>query len=143
MPISPARWGAVVWDSLHYFTLGYPEADPSPVVRQAALDMMASLVHLLPCQLCRQHLADAYRRDMPLTPAVAASREAFGSYVVALRDFVKRKHVDGHADAPRHRFPEDVEGRLLGARAEPTRDWTGVGFAIAFIATFLGLGARR
>lgn len=144
MAISPSRWGGVVWDTLHYFTLGYPEADPPPAVRRAALDLMASLVHLLPCELCRVHLAEAYRVHLPLTPAVVESRQAFGAYVVALRDLVKRKHVDAGRGLPArlHRFPEDVEARLLGAPAtlgagvlaDPGQATT-LGVALAFLGT--------
>jgi hypothetical protein len=113
LPISPRRWGAVMWDTLHFVSLGYPERDPAPETRQAALEFMRSLPFLLPCQACREHLADAYETDMPLEKKVFASRQNFGEYIVELRDLVKQKHVCPGCDPKTHSFPEDVASRLL------------------------------
>lgn len=122
MGISPERWGAVMWDTFHYITLGYPETDPAPETRQAALAFMQALPFLLPCQACREHLADAYEADMPLHKAVFASRQAFGEYVVQLRDLVKQKHACPGCDPKTHSFPEDVSTRLL-AQSPQTKTW--------------------
>ncbi len=112
--IRPQLWGHHTWETLHFITLGYPEANPSPTLRQSAYDLLFSLQHLLPCVLCREHLATIYRTVMPLTPAVVASRQAFGEYVVALRDYVKVHHVTHPVlDKYPHTFREDVEFRLL------------------------------
>ena len=113
LPLNPQKWGAVFWDTLHYITLGYPETNPTFEVQQAASDFMASLPFLLPCTLCRQHLADTYLTDMPLSPDVFYSRQNFGTYVVKLRDLIKTKHVCPECKIRRHEFPQDVANRLL------------------------------
>ena len=113
MPISTRKWGATMWDAMHFVSLGYPEDNPSLQVRQAAYQFMSSLPYLLPCMICRAHLSETYQGDMPLTPSVFASREAFGSYIVTLRDLVKRRHACPSCDTRRHTFAVDVEERLL------------------------------
>ena len=114
LPIATRLWGPTVWDAMHFISLGYPEDNPSPGVRLAAFEFLTSLPYLLPCLLCRVHLADAFRGEMPLTPEVFASKHALGSYIVALRDLVKRKHACPSCDIRRHSFAIDVEERLLG-----------------------------
>jgi len=113
LPISTRKWGAIMWDAMHFASLGYPEDRPSKEVQEAAYQFMKSLPFLLPCMLCRIHLSETYQGDMPLTPSVFQSREAFGSYIVALRDLVKRRHACPSCDVRRHTFAEDVEERLL------------------------------
>ena len=113
LPISTRKWGATMWDAMHFVSLGYPENRPSKEVQAAAYQFMSSLPFLLPCMLCRVHLSEAYQVDMPLTPSVFESREAFGSYIVALRDLVKRRHACPSCDVRRHTFAVDVEERLL------------------------------
>lgn len=111
--MNPSWWGGHTWEALHYITLGYPEHSPSPKTRQAARDMLLSLQHLLPCSLCRQHLQDILSTHLPLTDAVLASRRAFGEYIVALRDHVKRAHVLPRGTAwQTHNFDDDVVDRL-------------------------------
>lgn len=113
LPISPDRWGAVMWDTLHYVSLGYPEKDPAPEIRQAAFEFLRALPFLLPCSACREHLADAFSMEMPLEKSVFASRQALGEYIVQLRDLVKQKHVCPGCIHTTHSFPEDVATRLL------------------------------
>lgn len=112
-PISTALWGPVIWDTLHYISLGYPVDNPTPEVQQAALDVFKALPFLLPCLLCRVHLAETYETDMPLTPEIFQSQEALGNYIVALRDLVKRKHACPSCPPRVHTFAHDVELRLL------------------------------
>lgn len=113
MPISPDTWGPVVWDALHYVSLGYPETNPSVNVKQAAFEFLSSLPFLLPCSTCRDHLAQTYENELPLTPSIFESKQAFGTYIVMLRDLIKSKHACPSCNASRHVFPEDVESRLL------------------------------
>lgn len=109
LPITTSTWGNNFWNTLHYVTLGYPENNPTFHVKEAAFRFMESLPFLLPCTLCRQHLADTYQTEMPLHPHVFASRQNFGTYVVNLRDFIKSRHVcPGITPTKQHRFPQDV-----------------------------------
>lgn len=115
LALNPNWWGHHVWESLHFITLGYPEHSPSPVTRQAARNMLLSLRQLLPCSLCRQHLTEALAGAMPLTDDIVASREAFGHYIVRLRDYVKQTHVLSRATTT-HEFHRDVMERLVTKR---------------------------
>lgn len=115
LPISPNRWGPTIWDTLHYVSLGYPETNPSEDVRQAAFEFLSALPFLLPCSICREHLAETYLFEMPLERRVFDSRQSLGEYIVALRDLVKRKHACPECPfSGPHTFPVDVEKRLLG-----------------------------
>lgn len=123
MPISPNRWGPTIWDTLHYVSLGYPEANPSEDVRQAAFEFMSALPFLLPCSICREHLAETYLFEKPLERRVFDSRQALGTYIVELRDLVKRRHACPGCPFPGpHVFPADVERRLLGAFPRKRQD---------------------
>ena len=119
MSIPTRLWGSTTWDTLHYISLGYPENNPPLAVQRAAFQFMANLPFLLPCMLCRVHLADTYRRDMPLSPAVFASRAAFATYIVQLRDFIHKTHVCPSCPHKTHTVHEDVVQRLLF----PQNDW--------------------
>jgi hypothetical protein len=113
--ISPSRWGRTFWNTLHYISIGYPETNPSPAVREAAFAMLVSLQFLLPCKACREHLADTFRHDLPLTPDVFETRQALGTYIVRLRDLVKRKHACPKCLRHKeHVFPQDVHATLFG-----------------------------
>jgi hypothetical protein len=116
LPISTALWGPTIWDAMHFISLGYPEVNPSTEVQQAAFQFLSSLPYLLPCLLCRVHLAETFQGDMPLTMEVCASREALGNYIVALRDYTKQKHACPECEPKVHTFAHDVEARLLGPR---------------------------
>ena len=110
--IRPCLWGATCWDALHYFSLGYPEKDPPMEVQRSANDMMMSLKYLLPCSLCRQHLAEMYQTTMPVTDKVLSGSREWGTYLVRLRDMVDCKHVSKQCSR-RHDFDQDVVQRLL------------------------------
>lgn len=123
LPISTKKWGATMWDAMHFVSLGYPEVRPSKEVQEAAYHYMASLPFLLPCLLCRVHLSETYQRDMPLTPSVFESRESFGSYIVKLRDLVKRRHACPSCRNRKHTFSADVEERLLRTSSVLNISW--------------------
>ncbi len=114
LPINPQRWGGLTWDALHYMTLGYPVQNPTWKVRNAAKELMFQLQFLLPCQICREHLSEAYQSTFPLNDEIFSSRQAFGNYVVQLRDYVKQTHVDPQHNHTPHTFEQDVEERLMG-----------------------------
>lgn len=117
--IDPSLWGTHVWEALHFITLGYPESNPSRAIRRSAYDFIFSLQHLLPCGLCRSHLAQILQTNMPLTDEVLSTRKAFGEYVVRLRDYIKRMHVlPPRTEWPVHTFDKDVVKRLLLTRRE-------------------------
>jgi len=122
LPISTSKWGATMWDAMHFVSLGYPEDRPSKEVQEAAYHYMASLPFLLPCLLCRIHLSETYQQDMPLTPSVFESKEAFGSYIVKLRDLVKRRHACPSCRNRQHSFAVDVEDRLLRSTSSSSID---------------------
>ena len=138
--ISPNRWGRTFWNTLHYVSLGYPETNPSPEVREAAYSMLVSLQYLLPCKSCREHLSAVFRTDMPLGPEVFASRQALGTYIVKLRDLVKRKHVCPECqNLKEHSFPRDVNATLF----EPSPLVRALRWAaVAAVIVWLGMSLR-
>lgn len=144
MPISPDKWGPVFWDTLHYVSLGYPETNPSVNVKQSAFELMSSLPFLLPCSTCRDHLAETYENEMPLTPNVFESRQALGTYIVTLRDLIKSKHACPLCNVSLHTFPDDVESRLLllgGAQKTNKNAWyiSSAFFVLASLMLFYSL----
>ncbi len=115
--INPSWWGGSLWDSIHYITLGYPEHSPSDATRHAARTFLFSLVSLLPCSLCRQHLRDSLRGPFRPTDDVFSGRRQFGEYIVRLRDYTKVTHVlHPHSRWRYHSFENDVIRRLYECR---------------------------
>lgn len=131
--IKPCLWGGQLWDSLHYMTLGYPVENPSPEIRDSARELMWSLQWLLPCVLCREHLAEIYRTTMPLTPEVFTGRKAWGEYIVRMRDYIKKTHAGGRSRA--HTFEHDVTARLLDRTCGNSRalQWGGIALLSVFL----------
>lgn len=113
--IKPCLWGGHLWESLHYITLGYAPDRAPPRLQRAAREFLGALPYLLPCILCRRHLAEIYETVLPIDDRVLQNQETLGAYIVELRDYVKRHHVlSGHAAQqwPRHTFEKDVRRRL-------------------------------
>jgi hypothetical protein len=136
--LNPECWGHHFWETMHYITLGYPEHSPSAETRQAARDFMLTLRYLLPCSLCRQHIIESFDTSMPLTPDVFDSRVAFGTYIVRLRDLVKRNHVLPPGTSwPTHDFSRDVVDRLRTRPRSPHHWWTVAAWCIVLA---VGLG---
>jgi len=130
-------WGPTIWDAMHFISLGYPEENPSAETQQAAFQFLSALPYLLPCLWCRVHLAETFQGDMPLRMEVCASRDALGNYIVALRDYVKRKHACPACEPKVHTFSQDVAGRLLRPRPSPKSQaclWSLISLPILFIA---------
>lgn len=117
-PISPTLWGRTIWDALFYMVLGYDQQDPHPDTAASMRSLLWSLQHVLPCGLCREHLADIYRTIMPLTPEVFASQDSLGRYLVNLRDYIACHHADKKPDRLYHTFPDDVLHLL-----QPRNQW--------------------
>ena len=112
--IDPARWGKHVWKSLHYIAHAFPE-QPSEQQKQAALQVMQSLAHLLPCAKCREHYA-AYLAEAP--PNVE-SREAFARYLNQLHN-----KVNARLDK------EQVSYDPAVAYGKPSTNWLQIAIAI-------------
>lgn len=52
--MSPSVWGPIVWTTMHIVSLGYSHS-PNAEEKQAAIDFYQSLVHMIPCPICREH----------------------------------------------------------------------------------------
>lgn len=63
----PDVWGPIFWHAMHIVSLAYP-AQPSPADKAGAKAFFESLVHVLPCPVCREH----YREKIAKTPVDGA-----------------------------------------------------------------------
>ncbi len=60
----PASWGPGTWVMLNSIFLALPENVPLKQ-QNAVRQLLESLTHLLPCENCRHHYTDYYRRNPP------------------------------------------------------------------------------
>lgn len=114
--INQSAWGPSMWTTMHAVTLAYPAVADEPT-RAAAAAFMRSLPLLLPCGMCRRHLAEVYAGPMPLKPAIFETREAFGQYVNDLHDLITESRIPGSRS--RHSFPQDTFSMMHRVRYDP------------------------
>lgn len=84
---STSVWGPPMWLTLTVIALGYP-ANPTYTDKRAAKEFIESLVHLIPCSICRDH----YRQHLqanPISPSLD-SRKDFFQWVVKLHNIVNK-----------------------------------------------------
>lgn len=84
--VPPEVWGPVTWTALHIMTLAYAPA-PSPEEQAAGRAFVHSLRTLLPCPVCRTHLAAA----LEALPPDVSSRDAFVLWGVRLHNAVNER----------------------------------------------------
>ena len=58
---SLSNWGPTGWKFLHAVTFTYPET-PSALEKEQYRTFFEAVQHVLPCSLCRNHLADNYKK---------------------------------------------------------------------------------
>ncbi len=81
----PAVWGPFFWHTIHIVALGYSN-NPSYAQKRAAKEFYESLVHLIPCPVCREHLTTNLQR-LPLTPHLDRRDDLF-KWTVELHNMV-------------------------------------------------------
>lgn len=75
MSISPEVWGPFFWHTMHLAALGY-SANPTNAEKKAAKDFYESLVHMIPCAICKTHYAD-FLLKYPVTPSLDNRTDLF------------------------------------------------------------------
>lgn len=75
LSIPPAVWGPFFWHTMHLAALGY-SARPTNAEKKAAKDFYESLVHMIPCPICKTHYAD-FLLKYPLTPSLDNRTDLF------------------------------------------------------------------
>ena len=68
MQFPPTTWGPIFWHTIHITALGYPTA-PTYTDKKAAKEFYESLMHLIPCPMCRQHYREHLTKN-PITPSL-------------------------------------------------------------------------
>lgn len=80
MKLQPAVWGPFFWHTIHIVALAYP-SEPSYAHKRAAKEFFESLVHLIPCPICRDHY-QKHLQKFPLTPHLDRRADLFKWTVV-------------------------------------------------------------
>jgi hypothetical protein len=57
MHLPPEVWGPIFWATFHLVSMAYPET-PTYAEKRAAKEFFNSMVHLLPCPVCRDHFRE-------------------------------------------------------------------------------------
>jgi hypothetical protein len=71
--MSPDVWGPIFWTTMHIVTLGYSE-NPSDQEQKSAVEFFRSLIHMLPCPICRTHYSQ-FMKDVPVEEHVGSRRD--------------------------------------------------------------------
>lgn len=87
MKLQPAVWGPFFWHTIHIVALAYP-AQPSYAHKRSAKEFYESLVHLIPCPICRDHYQQHLQKS-PLTPHLDRRADLF-KWTVALHNEVNK-----------------------------------------------------
>lgn len=80
---NPIYWGPAAWKFFETAAFGYPD-EPSKDEQQAAGDFFGSLVHMLPCEKCKQHFA----QNIKNLPVNVKSRDTLSRWVVDFHNIV-------------------------------------------------------
>ncbi len=75
MRLSPIVWGPIFWHTIHITALGYP-TNPTYSQKRAAKEFYESLVHLIPCPVCREHYK-SHLEKMPISPHLDRRADLF------------------------------------------------------------------
>lgn len=57
MHVPPEIWGPIFWATFHLISMSYPDSPTYPEKR-AAKEFFLSMIHLLPCPVCRDHFKE-------------------------------------------------------------------------------------
>jgi hypothetical protein len=73
--IPPSTWGPFFWHTMHITALGYPK-EPTYAEKRAAKEFFESLLHLIPCPVCRVHYANHLKAN-PVSPSLDNHQDLF------------------------------------------------------------------
>jgi hypothetical protein len=97
--IPPTTWGPFFWHTIHLVALGYPK-EPTYAEKRAAKEFYESLVHLIPCPICKLHYAQ-HLKDLPISASLD-SREDLFRWTVTIhnkvnKDLGKPEYTEGES----------------------------------------------
>ncbi len=101
MNIKPDAWGRSLWSSLYYIAMGYPN-HPSPEEKDAAMQFLLTLKHLIPCTSCREN----FEKELIHYPPNAHldNSKDFTAYINTLHNSVARR-----LEKPQHTVQEVID----------------------------------
>lgn len=85
--IPPSTWGPFFWHTMHIVALGYPN-EPSYAEKRAAKEFYESLLHLIPCPICRVHYANHLKAN-PVSPSLDTRKDLF-TWTVKIHNLVNK-----------------------------------------------------
>jgi hypothetical protein len=85
--IPPSTWGPFFWHTMHITALGYPKS-PTYAEKRAAKEFFESLVHLIPCPVCRLHYAE-HLKNNPVSPNLDTNEDLF-RWTVKIHNLVNK-----------------------------------------------------
>jgi hypothetical protein len=86
--MGPAVWGPIFWKTMHIVSLGY-SAHPTAEQKTAAVHFYRSLMHMIPCPICRAHYSH-FMDAMPVEDAVG-TRDDLINWVFHLHNKVNKE----------------------------------------------------
>ena len=126
---------------MHIVALGYSN-EPTYAEKKAAKEFYESLVHLIPCPVCRIHYAE-HLKNHPITPSLDSRKDLFQWTIkihnLVNKDLGKPEYTDADSIAFYHRLgelgrspiytPDDIQALYFGQVAQ-----YGFGALLAFAA---------
>jgi len=85
--IPPSTWGPFFWHTMHIIALGYPN-EPTYAEKRAAKEFFESLLHLIPCPICRIHYANHLKAN-PVSPSLDTRKDLF-TWTVKIHNLVNK-----------------------------------------------------
>ena len=128
--MNPDLWGASLWYMIHAFATLYP-VSPSSTDIDITLSFYASLKHLIPCSVCKDHYNTTIIK-YPLTRDILASPKKYFEWGFNMHNF-----VNSHKSPP-YKYPLSVSSSYAYWKKNnsrwPTRTWV-VLHSMALITT--------
>ena len=131
--VGPSVWGPIFWKTMHIVSLGYSES-PSNEEQQAAIQFYESLIHMIPCPICKEHYLQNITK-LPVRNAVA-NRDTLVSWVFTMHNMVNEQL--GH---PQISFPAYIQSMQRMASENTLRLFEPSWPVALGIGVLLGAGA--
>ena len=84
--MQPYIWGKYLWTSIHFISLGYPDA-PSEQNKIDYKSFFENLYKVLPCSLCSMNYVD-HLKQLPLTDEIMADKRSLFKWTVDIHNLV-------------------------------------------------------
>lgn len=142
-------WGPSFWMVLHTIAINYPESPPTEVRQQHAV-FFRSLVHILPCNLCRVNYKNHLDQHGGLEKALESKTKLF-SWLVAIHNDVnrgngKKEFTDKNAVALYYRIYDGMLGNFSYSLYFARKWILGLSLVVVLLLIFSGwlvLGRKK